>query len=481
MPHIFISYAKKDTRPLADKLFDMINGMESFSAWMDKSLEAGNFWAQEIQDEIDKADLMIVLLSPDVNRRPTPTQDRSFVLNEIDFAKQESKPIVPIMAQQTRMPVQIAGLEYIDFMRDEKAGMRRLLGRLQKLSLNEPSIASPPASGASPSPKASAHAEAIDKRKPHFTLVVAVVGLFLLAIAAFNFLPPLFNNTIQGTQVADNSSTATNNLSPEPSQSDYDTALERALNFNGSSNDDWTPYLHTFPDGIEMMLVPSGCFIMGSTEEQIQYTTDEFHVTGDRMADEQPAQRYCFNEPFWIDQTEVTQADFARLGGEKSKPNYYIGDNLPVENITWFEARYYCELRGKHLPTEAEWMYAARGIESLIFPWGNEFVIDNVVSNENSGNQTAEVESHPNGVSWVGALDLSGNVWEWTSSLYMNYPYDNSDGRETNTGNTTDVLRVMLGGSWNNVAYNLRSPNRDRYNPSYTGNNVGFRCARSIN
>ena len=74
---------------------------------------------------------------------------------------------------------------------------------------------------------------------------------------------------------------------------------------------------------------------------------------------------------------------------------------------------------------------------------------------------------------------MSGNVWEWTSSLFEPYPYDAGDGREADTGSRTDVLRVVRGGSWYDNDYYLRSAVRDRYSPTYEGFLVGFRCARS--
>lgn len=114
MPHIFISYAKKDTRQLAQALAAALNALPETSAWMDHSLDADSSWANQIQTEIDRADYIIVLLSPDVNRAATPTQSRSFVLNEIDYAQQDNKPILPVMVYRTRVPVQIAGIQYID-------------------------------------------------------------------------------------------------------------------------------------------------------------------------------------------------------------------------------------------------------------------------------------------------------------------------------------------------------------------------------
>lgn len=246
-----------------------------------------------------------------------------------------------------------------------------------------------------------------------------------------------------------------------------------------SQNRDWQPVEQTF-NGITMVLVPAGCFTMGSTSEQITYSMS-LGGTSDWFADEQPAHRQCFDTPFWIDKYEVKQSDFIRLGGQKANPNAFDGADRPIEQITWFEARHFCQLRGARLPTEAEWEYAARGPSNWLFPWGNEWSGVHAVWSGNSNGQSSPVGSYPNGVSWVGAYDMAGNVWEWVSSIYMPYPYDPSDGREADTGYRGDVLRVMKGGAWNRATYYLRGNTRIRDNPTDFFDRGGFRCARSYN
>jgi formylglycine-generating enzyme required for sulfatase activity len=229
-------------------------------------------------------------------------------------------------------------------------------------------------------------------------------------------------------------------------------------------NVDWSPVVQEF-DGVPMVLVPPGCFMMGSEE-------------GD--SDERPVHQQCFAEPFWIDQTEVTQGQFADFGGRAARPSAYSGSSRPVESITWFEARDFCALRGARLPTEAEWEYAARGPDAWIYPWGNARDANLVVWNRGNSQGTAPVGSIPAGASWVGALDMAGNVLEWTRSLYRSYPYDAADGREADTGNRTDGYRVMRGGSWSslNAAF-LRATYRGQFNPDISNGNRGFRCVRS--
>ncbi len=259
---------------------------------------------------------------------------------------------------------------------------------------------------------------------------------------------------------------------------ELDAALARARAFTGT-NADWEPFYWTFDDGVEMVLVPAGCFMMGSTAEQVAYAVNELDAPPEWVAVEQPAHQQCFDEPFWLDRTEVTQGDFERLGGVAGRASYFSGDQRPVERITWFEARDFCALRGGRLPTEREWEYAARGPDSWIYPWGDILNAGNAVWNRSTSEGTASVGSRPAGASWVGALDMSGNVWEWTSSWYAPYPYAADDGREADTGEGTDVPPILRGGAWIHPNANyLRASLREGYVPDDGNNVIGVRCAR---
>lgn len=207
-------------------------------------------------------------------------------------------------------------------------------------------------------------------------------------------------------------------------------------------------------NGVEMVLVPPGCFMMGND---------------DGRRDERPAHEVCFDNPFWIDRTEVTNAQYGSVGR-------FEGDDRPRENLLWSEARDHCASRDARLPTEAEWEYAARGPDSLIYPWGNELDPENLVFDRNSNAESAPVGSRPEGASWVGALDMVGNVFEFVSSTYARYPYDATDGRE-DLENTT-ASRVYRGGinSYNDLG--VSAPIRFRLDPDERDWYIGFRCAR---
>lgn len=263
-----------------------------------------------------------------------------------------------------------------------------------------------------------------------------------------------------------------------------------------STNAEWTPVIQEF-DGVKMVLVPAGCFMMGSTEEEIDAAFEvcksasavcEYEYGRDWFASQAPRHEICFDEPFWIDLYEVTNAQFRAFGGQAEEESHWTDDNRPREEITWFEAVAFCELRGARLPTEAEWEYAARGPDGLVYPWGNDFVADNVVYEDNAFGQTAEVGSRPGGVSWVGALDMSGNVQEWVSSLYQDhpYPYDAADGREVSGDIDGSRSRAKRNGSWchwdtgsENTSF-LRAAHRSGQDPPYGNYSLGFRCARAM-
>jgi formylglycine-generating enzyme required for sulfatase activity len=229
-------------------------------------------------------------------------------------------------------------------------------------------------------------------------------------------------------------------------------------------------------DGMVMVYVPAGEFEMGSAE-------------GD--SDEQPVHIVAL-DGFWIDQTEVTNGQYQRCveSGDCNPPvesrsstrdSYYGNstyDDYPVIYVSWHQANAYCEWAGARLPTEAEWEYAARGSDGRTYPWGNS-VPDCDKANywdkeDGCVGDTTAVGSYAAGVSWCGALDMAGNVWEWVADWYADYP----SGREVNpTGPSSGESRVLRGGSWVRAANRLRCTYRNRAPPDNWGGHRGFRCA----
>jgi len=275
-----------------------------------------------------------------------------------------------------------------------------------------------------------------------------------------------------------------------PSGSAYDAAIGGV-----DSNAAWAPAIQTI-DGVQMALVPAGCFSMG----------------GAMSPDEGPIHTVCFERPFWIDVFEVTgpafatfmnaagihdpsgwtyvdgyntfEEQFARVNGEwASRPLY---ERSAVFGVTWHEATSYCACRGARLPTEAEWEYAARGPDSLLYPWGDDLVTENVAKiyaeEDVEDAIPAIVGRKPAGVSWVGILDMSGNVYEWTSSLHRSYPYDAADGREVSATVDSSSERVLRGCAWYHPGWidPVETSARFSMAPHLTTKWVGFRCVRDF-
>jgi len=253
---------------------------------------------------------------------------------------------------------------------------------------------------------------------------------------------------------------------PEGNQADYwiepippqPTLIVTVSFASVAHNADWTPQSQKF-NGVDMVLVPAGCFMMGSDTGELN---------------ERPVNKQCFDKPFWIDRTEVTNAQYRSAGA-------FSGDNYPREDVNWYEAHDFCAKRGVRLPTEAEWEYAARGPDSLIYPWGDIWITANLVWRDGINKQTSPVGSRPAGASWVGALDMAGNVWEWTSSIHKPYPYNALDGRENEADRSS--YRVIKGGSWdfgNSDAARSSWRGGDTYGLDKHDNGIGFRCALSV-
>jgi iron(II)-dependent oxidoreductase len=256
---------------------------------------------------------------------------------------------------------------------------------------------------------------------------------------------------------------------------------QRRLAFDGvDRNADWKPVLRRI-GGLDMTLVPAGCFTMGSTDAQLaeaQDSCDRFYGAGrcrhDFASSEQPAHEVCFRRPFWIGLTEVTNEEYGS-SSSTDEVTMYRGPAWPRETVTWDQAHQYCTSFGMRLPTEAEWEYASRGPDERIYPWGDGFDLGLVVSGRLMPEVVGLLEQ---GASWVAALDLSGSIEEWVYDKLGPYV---AEAQVDPSGPEQGSLRITRGGSWFSfAAFFLRSAYREPHDPEYASSVVGFRCARDF-
>jgi formylglycine-generating enzyme required for sulfatase activity len=170
------------------------------------------------------------------------------------------------------------------------------------------------------------------------------------------------------------------------------------------------------------------------------------HPAVDREAakGELPQHRVHLAE-FAIGVVPVTNAQYAAFVGSAAveAPSYWGQEGIPkgqsdhpVVGVSWLDARAFCDWlsrvtgRGFRLPTEAEWEKAARGADGRTYPWGDRWPEAELCNYEMLVGRTTPVGAYPGNASPYGALDMAGNVGEWTSSLYRPYPYRADDGRE---------------------------------------------------
>jgi len=249
---------------------------------------------------------------------------------------------------------------------------------------------------------------------------------------------------------------------------------------------------------IEMVLINGGTFMMGSPESEAE------------RWDWEGPQHQVTVDSFYIGIYPITQKQYQFIMG--IYPSYFKGENLPVEQISWFDAIEYCNklsqiyglmpvytvtgseetrtvtwnknANGYRLPTEAEWEFACRAGSTTPYNTGNNLTTNlanyngNFPYNNNSPGiyreKTTTVDSFaPN--AW-GLYDKHGNVWEWCWDWYDNYT---AEAKINPSGAVTGVVRVVRGGSWNDEGRWLRSAFRHGAPPGHVENNLGFRVVRN--
>lgn len=245
---------------------------------------------------------------------------------------------------------------------------------------------------------------------------------------------------------------------------------QAAVNTNAPAEQTASGKANPPPPPAGMAYVPGGEFMMGRDEKD---GGDEY---------ERPAHRVPV-KPFFIDINEVTNeayAKFVKAMNHQSPTTWTNGTysandaRKPVTGVSWDDANSYAKWAGKHLPTEEEWEFAARGTEGRLYPWGNEWR-EGLANADNAASGMADIGTYK-GASPFGAYDMVGNAWEWTTSDLKTYP-----GGTINAQIVGQNLKVIRGNmykaNWNQATTTYRRgwPARGA-DYEYTG----FRCAKDV-
>jgi formylglycine-generating enzyme required for sulfatase activity len=231
-----------------------------------------------------------------------------------------------------------------------------------------------------------------------------------------------------------------------------------------------------------MAFIQAGIFPMGSVTSGSESSKKEHRIS---------------MSPFYIDLTEVTNAEYQKFVKAKGvKPprhdrrRYSIWKNAnfprqvarqPVINVTWEQANKYCQWKDKRLPTEAEWEFAARGIEGRVYPWGNGEASPQIAHFDGEWKKNStfyDVDFFKDGRTPEGVYNMLGSVKEWVADWYDENYYEKSPNKDPK-GPEKGSLKVVRGGSWEQVAEPMWV--RDGFDPKSRMRDTGFRCAKSYN
>lgn len=236
----------------------------------------------------------------------------------------------------------------------------------------------------------------------------------------------------------------------------------------------------------EMILIPEGKFLMGSSEQS------------SLSMDREKPQHTAWVSEFWISKYPVTNAQYAQfisVNPEQEPPSHWVERtpplellNHPVVYVSWYDAQTYCNwlsqeraqwlqekgLQLFRLPTEAEWEKAARGTNGHIYPWGNRW--DSTFCNMRATgiDKTSSIGIFTKSKSPYGCMDMAGNVWEWAADWYDERIYTNAQEKDP-TGPKKGKDRVLRGGSFHDVQSGIRCAVRLYDFPRNRSYGVGMR------
>ena len=529
LKQVFISHAHQDAE-FAHKLANDLR-QNGWRVWIaPDSIRPGEKWAEAIERGLSESDVFAVALTPAAVQSRW-VRDETFVAIELE--KKGRMRFVPLAVEPCDVPNLWSTYQRIPFQGNYGSGLTALFDALEperraRREREMQETVQPIAPQPLPQPENTFKPQIAHEPRPllwgripvpKWTLLAAgvaflVVALLVCCIGYYAIANNAASSAATQTAVAAaRRPTPTSPPSPVP-QTPTLTRSPAPLptgTFTSapSPTATRTPTLMPSPtptlgigstrvsekDGMVMVYVPAGEFLMGSADADIDAILAGCKdCRRDWYTNEQP-QHKVYLDAFWIDQTEVTNTQYKKcvqaatcLDSKYANDSRYNGDNQPIGGVDWYNAKAYCEWAGRQLPTEAQWEKAARGTDGRIYPWGDqtatcEYAVmylmgDSIGAGCGKGGFPWAVRSKPKGVSPYGALDMAGNVYEWTADWYDEKYYGSSP--PTNpTGPTSGQRRAMRSGNYKDIAEVMRAARRFGNNPQSGGEDYyGFRCSR---
>jgi formylglycine-generating enzyme required for sulfatase activity len=507
---VFLCHASKDNSVARD-LYHQLDTEGWMDVWfIEARLLPSQNWEPEIMKGVKNADVVIVLLSKNFyTEEQTHYPNWNFVSNQLEASQDKKVLIIPLGLDDSNVPIQLKAWQAITYFpkRQRKSSYQKLLASLETyarqldIALDKQLPPPVPEKGMQWTPSLWKQLDAefedeAESKPPNLRwsgvrqrfrkrLFSGVNNLFVWTAAIGTLLVVLICGlTINALVRGENTNSIT-----APIVSRALTLVPLPTPTLGVGSVRISP-----KDGMRMVYVPEGEFLMGSEDHQ---------------DDEKPVHK-VYLDAYWIDQYEVTNGMYAKcvetkicdapLPGQfvmsfSSSDPLYFGYwpenseffdqlatdpeffNQPVMNIHWGNANAYCRWVNRRLPTEAEWEKAARSVDGRTYPWGE--TVDCTKANFFSCvDNPSRVGSFEAGQSPYGAYDMAGNALEWVADWYGRTYYQESP-YENPLGPRTGLYRVFRGGSWGNEKAASRTTNRPGYVANLPMDYIGFRCASS--
>jgi sulfatase modifying factor 1 len=515
---VFVAYAHKD----AEYRDELVKTLKPWlrqglvELWADNKLLGGHIWDQKIKEALERADLILILMSRDAIASDYIHSVE--MKGALERQQQGTARVVPVLIRLCawkktglghlqaipRGELPIAENPSFDGawegVREE---LEHVIEELRVMISQSPAVAEPPSvptrveapparttavkpeaqpnvaglpaaetpdharlAKAVPHPPAEPPIAPIDRktlRSRSWAVGGLLMALLIIEVAIWKINAPSAPANLVLKPFSEKELTPSTIVPQQPSRN---PAAGPSLT-PGAKPDDWTDKA-----GLSYARILPGKFQMGASKDD-----------ADAEADEKPQHEVEITKAFWIARTPVTVGAYRKFaeathGRMPAKPAFPQGDTHPVVNVSWNDAIAYCQWAGAggRLPTEAEWEYAARGGSGK--PRYGDL---NKIAwySDNSRGATHPVgELEPNG---YGLYDTLGNVWQWCGDWYDVKYYQSGPGPWRNPqGPSTGDQRALRGGSWYDVARGARVSYRNRYLPDYRYGNLGFRCVREV-